>query len=74
MKKVMIDTNIYSLAMKGDPEVVDVLQRIEQIGISAVSIGELFSVFRAGSRLIQQAPVVFAALCAGVKGDNALSV
>ncbi len=50
MKKVMIDTTIYSLAMKGEPEVVDVLQRIEQIGISAVSIGELFSGFRAGSR------------------------
>ncbi len=50
MKKVMIDTNIYSLAMKGDPQVVEVLQRIEQIGISAVSIGELFSGFRAGSR------------------------
>ena len=50
MKKVMIDANIYSLAMKGEPEVVDVLQRIEQIGISVVSIGELFSGFRAGGR------------------------
>lgn len=50
MKKVMIDTNIYSLAMKGDPQVIEVLQRIKQIGISAVSIGELFSGFRAGSR------------------------
>ena len=50
MKKVMIDTNIYSLAMKGEPEVVDVLQRIGQIGISVVSIGELFSGFRAGGR------------------------
>lgn len=50
MKKVMMDTNIYSLAMKGEPQVVDVLQRMEQIGISAVSIGELFSGFRAGSR------------------------
>ena len=49
MKKVMIDTNIYSLAMRGEPQVVDALQRIDQIGISTISIGELFSGFRAGN-------------------------
>ena len=50
MKKVMIDTNIYSLAMKGDPEVTKTLKKIDRIGISSISIGELFSGFKGGGR------------------------
>lgn len=50
MKKVLIDTNIYSLAMKGDDEVVSMLRKIEAIGFSAISIGELLSGFKGGSR------------------------
>jgi tRNA(fMet)-specific endonuclease VapC len=50
MKKVLIDTNIYSFALKGDVEVVNALRRIEVIGFSAISIGELFSGFKGGSR------------------------
>jgi len=50
MKKVMIDTNIYSTAMKGEPRVVDLLRKIDQIGISTISVGESFSGFKAGSR------------------------
>lgn len=49
MKKVLIDTNIYSLAMKGDKSVTDVLRKIDQIGVSAISIGELFSGFKGGN-------------------------
>ena len=49
MKKVMIDTNIYSLAMRGDEYVTVILKRIDQIGISAISIGELFSGFKGGN-------------------------
>jgi len=49
MKKVLIDTNIYSLAMKGDRHVTDALKKIDQIGISAISIGELFSGFKGGN-------------------------
>lgn len=48
MKKVLIDTNIYSLAMKGDEKVTDALRKIDQIGISAISIGELYSGFKGG--------------------------
>ncbi|MFA5904286.1 MAG: type II toxin-antitoxin system VapC family toxin [Desulfobacula sp.] len=48
MKRVLIDTNIYSLAMKGDEEVVTALRRIDHIGISTISIGELFSGFKGG--------------------------
>ena len=50
MKKMLIDTNIYSLAMKGDATVVDTLRKIDRIGFSAISIGELLSGFRGGSR------------------------
>lgn len=50
MKKVLIDTNIYSLAMKGDATVVNELRKIDQIGFSAVSVGELFSGFKGGRR------------------------
>ena len=50
MKKVLIETNIYSLAMKGEANVVNTLRRIDQIGFSAISIGELLSGFKGGSR------------------------
>ena len=50
MKKVLIDTNIYSLAMKGDVDVVHALRRMDVIGFSAISIGELCSGFKGGSR------------------------
>ena len=50
MRKVLIDTNIYSLAMKGDAHVVNVLRKIDRIGFSAISIGELFSGFKGGGR------------------------
>ena len=50
MKKVLIDTNVYSLAMKGEASVTPLLRKIDQVGFSAISIGELLSGFKAGSR------------------------
>jgi tRNA(fMet)-specific endonuclease VapC len=50
MSRILVDTNIYSLAMRGDAEVVDALRRIDRIFISAVSLGELYACFRAGRR------------------------
>ena len=50
MKKVLIDTNIYSFAMKGDVHVVNALRKIDVIGFSTISIGELFSGFKGGNR------------------------
>ena len=50
MNRVLIDTNIYSLAMKGDILVVDALRKIDRIGFSVISIGELYSGFKGGSR------------------------
>ncbi len=53
MKKVLIDTNIYSLAMKGDTSVTGILRKIDLIGISTISIGELFSGFKGGNRELE---------------------
>jgi len=50
MKKVLIDTNIYSLAMKGDRSVVTVLRKIDVIAFSSISIGELYSGFKGGNQ------------------------
>ncbi|MBU0673304.1 MAG: type II toxin-antitoxin system VapC family toxin [Proteobacteria bacterium] len=50
MNRILIDTNIYSNALRGNNEVVAVLQRASLIGISAISIGELYSGFLAGTR------------------------
>ena len=43
MTKVLIDTNIFSLAMKGDADVIGALRKMDEIGFSVISIGELFS-------------------------------
>jgi tRNA(fMet)-specific endonuclease VapC len=50
MSRVLVDTNIYSLAMWGAPDIVATLQRIDKIFISTVSLGQLYTGFRAGRR------------------------
>lgn len=50
MNRILIDTNIYSAAMRGETGVVNALRRVSRIVICAVSIGELLSGFKAGSR------------------------
>jgi tRNA(fMet)-specific endonuclease VapC len=50
MNKILIDTNIYSSAFKGDPKVITTLRYVSHIGITSISIGELLSGFKAGKR------------------------
>jgi predicted nucleic acid-binding protein len=50
MNRILIDTNIYSHALRGTPEVVPLLQNASEIGICAISIGELLSGFKSGRR------------------------
>lgn len=50
MNRILIDTNIYSGAMRGDAEIVEVLRQVELIGVSAISVGELLSGFKSGKR------------------------
>jgi len=50
MKRLLIDTNIYSHALRGDKSIAEILQKAESISISSISIGELISGFKGGSR------------------------
>lgn len=50
MKRLLLDTNGYSLAMRGDPQTVEILQRADHIGLSVISLGELLSGFALGGR------------------------
>lgn len=50
MRSLLIDTNIYTHALKGDPETIPVLQQAPEIAICSISIGELLSGFKAGRR------------------------
>ena len=50
MNKLLIDTNIYSHAMRGNAKVTNNLQLVVEIGISSISIGELLSGFKAGNK------------------------
>jgi predicted nucleic acid-binding protein len=46
---LLIDTNIYSHALRGDESVTSVLQGASRIGLSSISVGELLSGFKGGS-------------------------
>jgi tRNA(fMet)-specific endonuclease VapC len=53
MRRALIDTNIYSLAMRGDADVIDSLQQLDEIGFSITSLGELLAGFIGGNRETQ---------------------
>ena len=40
MKKILLDTNAYAAFKRGESEAVEILQRVEIIGISTVVLGE----------------------------------
>jgi tRNA(fMet)-specific endonuclease VapC len=50
VKNLLIDTNIYTHALRGDQQVVSMLRGANKIGISSISLGELLSGFKAGAR------------------------
>ena len=50
MRRLLIDTNIYSYALKGESGVIEVLRKADEIGFSVISIGELLSGFKKGGR------------------------
>ena len=51
MKAIVIDTNIYSLAMKNENHAIAILKRSESILVCSIVIGELLSGFRFGSKV-----------------------
>ena len=50
MNRMLVDTNIYSHALLGTADVVEVLRGANLIAVSAISIGELLSGFKGGRR------------------------
>lgn len=50
MSTLLIDTNIYTHALKGDSQVVSILQKASSIAVSSISVGELLSGFKGGKR------------------------
>lgn len=50
MKTLLIDTNIYTHALAGDYQTIDILRHARKISISSISIGELLSGFKGGNR------------------------
>ncbi len=53
MNAVVIDTNIYSLAMKNNDYATEVLMKAESIIVCSIVIGELLSGFMFGSKVRQ---------------------
>jgi len=50
IKRVLIDTNIYSELLRGNQFVADLLKKPEIIAFSVISIAELLSGFKNGAR------------------------
>lgn len=50
MKRIIIDTNFYAAFKKNEPDAVNLLKRVEYIGINSVILGELLAGFRCGVR------------------------
>jgi len=50
MKKILLDTNAYSELMRGNTDVLAILQHAEWVGLTATSLGELIGGFEFGSK------------------------
>lgn len=50
MRRVLVDTNVYSRGLAGEPWASSILRRAEEILLCPVVVGELFAGFRHGSR------------------------
>lgn len=50
MRKILLDTNAYSELMRGNAEVLAILQHAEWVGLTAASLGELIGGFAFGKK------------------------
>jgi tRNA(fMet)-specific endonuclease VapC len=53
MSRYCLDTSAYSQFKRGEPQVIDLIERAEWIGLPAITLGELESGFLAGTRVEQ---------------------
>jgi tRNA(fMet)-specific endonuclease VapC len=50
MKRIIIDTNFYAAFKRNETEAVNLLKRVDYIGVNSVILGELLAGFRCGNR------------------------
>lgn len=50
MRKILLDTNAYSELMRGNADVLAILQHAEWVGLTATSLGELIGGFAFGKK------------------------
>ncbi len=50
MRKVLIDTNIYTAFKRNDPDIVTAFQNLDFIGIDITVLAELYAGFKGGSK------------------------
>ena len=50
MKRIIIDTNFYTAFKKKEAAAVDLLKRVEYIGVNTIILGELLAGFRCGTK------------------------
>ena len=50
MKRILIDTNIYAAFKRNVPIAVEVLRRVEYIGINTIVLGEILGGFKGGNK------------------------
>jgi predicted nucleic acid-binding protein len=53
MKRILLDTSVYSAFMRGLPAAVMAVRRADEIKLNPVVLGELHAGFRMGSRLVK---------------------
>ena len=50
MKRILLDTNVYTTFKRGDPRAVALMQEADFIGINSVVVGELLAGFICGTK------------------------
>jgi predicted nucleic acid-binding protein len=50
MKRIIIDTNFYAAFKRNEADAVNLLKRVEYIGVNSVILGELLAGFHCGNR------------------------
>ena len=50
MKRILLDTNLYTAFKRNDAQTVNLLKRVEYIGVNIIILGELYAGFRCGSK------------------------
>lgn len=50
MKRLLLDTSVYSHLMRGDKQIADILDGADEVFVNAVVIGELLAGFKRGGK------------------------